>query len=436
MIQRLLNRLSLSRILSILVLSLLLPSSAWGQTFSTGKFQVTGDQSPYTYKWLIGTDDSYYWETTLNNATCTGLDNNSQSVQIGETAGSFNAPLTFNNPDNETATSVSFTLNESRLKSITSITINLGSVSEGVSISAGGESFTSLTTGTNTLSFSHPRLWDNGFYINISLAQSSSVKISSISITTGTYLGVTVDGIAVTSGVNEGDVLGDGKVSFTSVDGGTPATLTLNNVTLGAIISNLANEQLTIDLAGTNILNGFLSDESSSGTLKFTGSGSLEISNSDGTITGYTAVDFGNFNLKSNSPGINYGEISGTQGLYRLQDYNNDAVGNVTITKSTVYPIWVLNGSDYTQITADNKTNVLGDDYKSISYDGRGKLTLKGAVVLPPDNQHMDMKQLVAGEDLEALTVYLVGYSTFERRPALDILEGQSVASVVPNTLM
>ncbi len=414
MIQRLLNRLSLSRIFSILVLSLLLPSSAWGQTFSTGKFQVTGDQSPYTYKWLIGTDDSYYWETTLNNATCTGLDDNSQSVQISETAGSFNAPLTFNNPDNETATSVSFTLNESRLKSITSITINLGSISEGVSISAGGESFTSLITGTNTLSFSHPRLWDNGFYINISLPQSSSVKISSISITTGTYLGVTVDGIAVTSGVNEGDVLGDGKVSFTSVDGGTPATLTLNNVTLGAIISNLANEQLTIDLAGTNILNGFLSDESSSGTLKFTGSGSLEISNSDGTITGYTAVDFGNFNLKSNSPGINYGEISGTQGLYRLQDYNNDAVGNVTITKETVYPIWVYDDAgDYNrhflQLTEENKGNVLGDDYSSVSYNSSndsGTLTVKGAQI-----SHMDYPSFVIGKDIAALTVHLVGYN-------------------------
>ena len=197
----------------------------------------------------------------------------------------------------------------------------------------------------------------------------------------------------------------------------TNKILTLTNATIGtsgassSIVSSLESAQLTIELVGTtNKLYGNITDDSSAGTLKFTGDGSLEIINNDGTISGYTAVDFGGFNLKSNSPGINYGEASGVQDFHRLQDYTKDnAVSNVTITtETTFYPIWVHNGTDYTQITDVNKANVLGDDYKSISYDGSGKLTLKGAVVSTGD------KQLVVGGGLDALTVYLVGYSTFK----------------------
>ena len=397
-----------TKVLLVLLTMLLLPSTAWGQeSFSTGIFQVTGDQSPYTYKWLIETADSYYWECNIGNADvfCTGQDD-----PINQTTGSFNAPLTFQNSDNELATSVSFRLAQSRSESIKSITINLESFSNGVSISACGEDFTSLSTkDDNTLSFSLPYLWNNDISIDISLPQSSSVKINSISIETGTYLGVAVAGIPVTSGVNESDVLGDRTVSYNATD----KILTLTNATIGtsnassSIVSSLESAQLTIELVGTtNKLYGNITDDSSAGTLKFTGTGSLEISHSDGTISGYTTVDFGDFKLKSNSPGIKYNTES-----QQLQDYTNEVVSDVTITTETVYPIWVYDvaGDDnrhFLQLTYDNKDNVLGDDYSSVSYNGNGTLTIKGA-----QTSSTDYPSFVIDKDISALTVHLVGYN-------------------------
>jgi hypothetical protein len=216
----------------------------------------------------------------------------------------------------------------------------------------------------------------------------------------------------------------DADGNFTGLSGVTfsasTSTLTLNNATLKKesvqegvtiiipteISSNFESEQLTIDLVGTNKLYGFIRDDSSAGTLKFTGDGSLEIINNDGTISGYTDVDFGSFKLKSNSPGINYNTE-----LYQLQDYTNAAVSDVTITTETVYPIWVYDvaGDDnrhFLQLTYDNKDNVLGDDYSSVSYNGSGTLTVKGAQI-----SDMNYPSFVIDKDIAALTVHLVGYN-------------------------
>ncbi len=197
------------------------------------------------------------------------------------------------------------------------------------------------------------------------------------------------------------DVWGDGKVSFTAASGTNPAILTLKNATLGSyesncqIISYLDN--LTINLEGTNTIHGGISlVENAEGTLNFTGSSgsSLTINNvrnggySGTAINRFTSVDFGSFNLSSSSaPGVYYKTDKDDPNSYQLWTNHigggGYSVSNVTLTTQTLYNLWVGNRKEgtstqiYTQVTADNKSDILGDS--KISFDGSQTLTLSGA---------------------------------------------------------
>ena len=210
-----------------------------------------------------------------------------------------------------------------------------------------------------------------------------SFILNSITITKIADYNISIGDVSLTgANVNPetGAVTGLTGVYFTpaNVENGTPATLTLKDATIKKesvqegltlilpteISSNLGNEQLTINLVGTNKLFGFINDDSSAGTLAFTGDGSLEIYNGDGTISGYTTVNFGDFNLKSNSPDIHYDNEK-----HQLVDYNKDVVQEVTLTKAAVYPLWVGG----VQVTGENKDGITGvaytvgqDSYQSI----------------------------------------------------------------------
>ena len=423
---------TLTKVILVLLTMFLIPSAAWGQeSFSTKVFQVTGDQSPYTYKWCIGDDESFFWETFFDAAAsnvansgvyCTGQKENGQDVQIYQTAGNFNAPLSFLNTDNEMLATIEFKLAQSRNKSIKAITINLESVSSGVSISACGQNFTSLIEGENTLSLSHPRLWNDNFLITISLPHNSSVKINSISIETGTYLGVAVAGIPVTSDINENDILGDETVSFTAASGTNPAILTLHDATLGTIDeSNTQNsylvsivselDALTINLQGeNNKLYGTITCSSDNATLAFTGNGSLEISGESSTINGFTSVDFGEFNLASKSaPGIHW-EVDERA----LNGYDGPA-RDVTITKASYYPIWVYDptldvDASYTQLTTNDPFEIRTKTQETIGtvkFDGKHTITLNSI-----NNFNYGNAMIVVGPSIQALTVQLNGEST------------------------
>lgn len=192
------------------------------------------------------------------------------------------------------------------------------------------------------------------------------------------------------------DEVNDGKVSFNALTN----TLTLNGAEIeGYISAQLA--ALTINLTGDNSLMRIQGDEE--GSLAFTGTGTLSLVNGDGVISDFSGVDFGNFNLLSNSSpgGVHWDEES-----MSLRNYDNDAVGYLTLTTATVYPLWVFDEGGYRQVTADNKTNVLGDDYSSVSYDGNGTLKVKGAQIA-----HMSYPSFVVGDDIEAMTVHLIGYN-------------------------
>jgi len=399
---------TLTKVILVLLTMFLLPSAAWGEdSYLAGVFNVTTD---IKYKWYIGSKDSYYWETTFeaaadNNVTegvyCTGQDDNSQALQIYRTPGDFNAPLTFTNKSNSKSEDIIFKLSEPRNVCIKSVTISLNNFSDGVSITANEDSFNSITSGDNTLTLSQPHLWNDEFSITLSLPASGYVEISTIKITTETYLGVTVADVPVTYGVNENDILGDGKVSFTAASGTNPAILTLKNATLGSyesncqIISYLDN--LTINLEGTNTIHGGISlVENAEGTLNFTGSSgsSLTINNvqnggySGTAIKRFTSVNFGSFNLSSSSaPGVYYKTDKDDSNSYQLWTNHigggGYSVSNVTLTTQTLYNLWVGNRKEgtstqiYTQVTADNKSAILGDS--KISFDGSQTLTLSGA---------------------------------------------------------
>lgn len=58
-----------------------------------------------------------------------------------------------------------------------------------------------------------------------------------------------------------------------------------------------------------------------------------------------------------------------------------------------------------TPVTETNASNVMGDEYASVSYSD-GTLTLKGALIVPGSED-----VIIIDEDVEALTVHLVGYN-------------------------
>ena len=196
--------------------------------------------------------------------------------------------------------------------------------------------------------------------------------------------GLTIGEVEVTS-ENASDILNDGKVSFDP----ETKTLTLNNAELrGSIISNL--EALTISFQGTNTINGSISQKNGTqGTLAFIGAdtGSLTVNFPSGSaIYNFTSVDFGDFKLSTNSsPGIFY--IVDEPNNNPNQLWSNNIMGyasNVTLTKKTIYPLWIgTHESDYyqefTQVTQDNITDILGDG--KISFDGNHTLTLSGATI-------------------------------------------------------
>lgn len=96
------------------------------------------------------------------------------------------------------------------------------------------------------------------------------------------------------SNIFAGDEVNDGKVSFDALTN----TLTMNGAEIeGDISAQLA--ALTIHLTGDNSLKRIQGDEE--GSLTFTGTGTLSLDNGDGVIRDFSGVDFGNFNLLSNS---------------------------------------------------------------------------------------------------------------------------------------
>jgi len=211
----------------------------------------------------------------------------------------------------------------------------------------------------------------------------------------GVSYGLTVAGIQVTN-ANVSNVLNDDETATVSFNASTN-TLTLNGATIGSIgenkniVSNLG--ELTIHFIGVNtIYGGIKHNTKKGGTLAFTGSEScsLKIHNgqSDGqsgpSIYYFTSVDFGSFNLASNSHPAPYYLIDETNpNAYQLWSKiigEGNTVTDLTLTTKTVYPLWIRRTlSTYEQITEDNVNDVLGNG--KVSFNGEHTLTLSGAAL-------------------------------------------------------
>ena len=224
--------------------------------------------------------------------------------------------------------------------------------------------------------------------------------------------GITVGGVQVTS-ENASSITGEnitaGTVSFDAENN----TLTLTGAAIsGEILSSL--ETLTIHLVGESQLtsaneqNSALQNEGDMADLLFTGSGSLVIDAAGGVIGDFSSVDFGSFNLASQSaPGIYY---DGS----RMQSYDGYEAMKLTITTAEVYPIWVYDSSlgvesTHRQVTASNKDDVLGNG--TISYSG-STLTLNGASIDLGENSG-----IVVGQGVSSLTVQLLDTNIFRYGP-------------------
>lgn len=238
--------------------------------------------------------------------------------------------------------------------------------------------------------------------------EGSLKRITNALFTTANLYPVWVAGTQVSSD-NKLDVLGEGKVSFNTSNN----TLTLNGINItGPIFYNDATENLTISLNGTNEINInqdlwysdaiVLSNNASSASLiiKKTDdaeSCSLKVNagNSDWrSITGFSDVTWTGLNAVAANT-VSYD----AQNRYLLT--GDGSAWNVEFTTATAYNIVV----DGVPVTSSNAKNVLGDVHASVSYSD-GTLTLKGANIAPSSED-----AIIIDEEVEALTVHLVGYN-------------------------
>ena len=238
--------------------------------------------------------------------------------------------------------------------------------------------------------------------------EGSLKRITNALFTTANLYPVWVAGTQVSSD-NKLDVLGEGKVSFNTSNN----TLTLNGINItGPIFYNDATENLTISLNGTNEINInqdlwysdaiVLSNNASSASLiiKKTDNAescSLKVNagNSDWrSITGFSNVTWTGLNAVAANT-VSYD----TQNRYLLT--GDGSAWNVEFTTATAYNIVV----DGVPVTSSNAKNVLGDVHASVSYSD-GTLTLKGANIAPSSEN-----AIIIDEEVEALTVHLVGYN-------------------------
>ena len=178
------------------------------------------------------------------------------------------------------------------------------------------------------------------------------------------------------------DAITSGKVSYNSQN----QTLTLDGATINGTISSSINE-LTIDLKGTNTINVTKPDSSAIQTLD--GAGEINL------VIGSTSGPKGTLTMTTLNRETIYG--------YHIS-YSNNIIG-------ADYDHYSCIGEDYNLTIAQkavnsvNASNVLRDDYNSVSYDHESTtLTLKGTEIA-----NMDFDSVIGGDGITSFTVHLIG---------------------------
>ena len=181
------------------------------------------------------------------------------------------------------------------------------------------------------------------------------------------------------------------------------STLTLTGATItGNISTTLGN--LTINLVGSNTLNGCISNEEDYEytSLSFTGNGSLGITGAEGVFNDIESYELASgLYLASDSPAP-YCDGSSLRGA------DGNEVSNITISANVTYPVWVYTGgqtTDYTQLTAT--TNSVNGTSGTASYNGN-LLTLTNFDCNTTGGGYA----FYIGREMDQLTVNLSGSST------------------------
>lgn len=193
-------------------------------------------------------------------------------------------------------------------------------------------------------------------------------------------------------------------------------TLTLTNATIGNLDSysklQVYVDNLIVKIDGDNKIWGSIQYEGlnqSSSSIKIEKADGatnclLEIDNNGSVINGFSILDFEDLNTSSSGP-MKYDKLDPTEAFICLYNsITNEIISNVVFTTDTTYPLWIT-GIQVTQVTAENKTNILDDDFNSVSYNDNGVLTLKGTEICPSSDA------IIVGDGISALTVHLVGYN-------------------------
>ena len=392
---------TLTKVILVLLTTFLLPSAAWGGNYNSGTLDTTNKT------WGV-------WK--LSDATYS-----SPQYDYLSFSGAGTITLTLTRPDNTSELIQRISLNIGGTE--TSSTTTLKSAMIGTTDITSNFVITDNSSLTYSFQPTVPIEWSGDIVITLQGKNNSSGSILGAYVQTVTGYGLSVAGVPVTDD-NNTNILGDqnSTVSFTPAGQDPSATLTLKNnanITGDIVWNPSVKTDLTINLSGTNTLNGAISTNSTVETnLSFTGSTdcSLEITKgSESVISGnFKTVNFGNFNLATSSPGAYWDENEN-----RMADYSGGAATNLKITSEVYYPIWV---HDYNSSTGYLQ---LTPDVPSITYDGRNAnhTNDKGTISFDKDHntitldaityaQGTDNAVIVVGPSMSELTVDLVDESS------------------------
>ena len=383
--------------------------------YSVNEVTLTSAEVYPIWVWYNNYNQSHVQVTAANKANIMGENDNTVSFDGNHT-------LTFNN--------AAFTeLNEQSAivvgPSMTALSVNLvgSSTIDGTDlqgfhfVAPSILTFTTDESNPGSLTMIHGSIVDSNDNITLYYNNGLGRLISQQDvITTDWVRSLYIDGVS--DEITEDYTSQDESVKYVA----ETHTLTLTNATInGGISSNI--DHLIINLVGTNNIGYIGSGGDADTSVEFTGDGTLTFSWQDGVMLGFNSVDFGEYNLLSNStPGIHWDEMTKS-----LRTYDNNAMaGELTLTKDVVYPLWI-NG---VQVTGDNAANVLDDGIKSVSYDSTNQiLTLRGA-----NFGGYDAAPIMVGEEISALTLHLIGNSSIYADGAPIIVFANASSSLTVTT--